>query len=294
MSEGADGSETTRRGHQPVGLVRRAGDSRPCGLCNNDKRLTKTHVPPQCAGNRGLVGRSTIVLQEGSAKRSRTLHGGLWVYGLCASCNLLQSLYDPAYCSLAQAMTPFWSRNLSTALPRRIETPQALIKPGAVARSVIIGFFGVNPNLHRVYPSLAAQLIERQESIELPDDFQLRFAIAKGRTARVAGSIGGYFAIGPRLNDEPIGCMSHGQVYFPPLAWQVVPRRLSLLDMQGWADVSSWLTYSPNDEATVQSLCPALPAVVHPLHHPAQWKSWLEMFSSEITEIVECEYLPDD
>lgn len=285
---------TSGNAHRPVGLVRRARDSHRCGLCGEESRLTKTHVPPQCAGNTGLVGRSTIVVHGGSAKRSRKLHGGLWVYGLCASCNLMQSVYDPSYCEFSKAMNPYWVKNRSTVLPRRIALPDDQIHPGSVARSILIGSFGVNPNLRRVYPDLAEQLLQRDKAILIPEDFQLRLAIARGGMARVTGAIGGYFAMGPRLNDEPIGCMTHALVYFPPLAWQVLPNRRSLLDLQDWADVSSWLAYDVNKQDTIRHLCSALPAVVHPLQHPVQWENWLELFSSETTEIVECDYLAGD
>jgi len=73
---------------RPVGLVRRGDTVTACGLCGTVARMTRTHLPPQCAGNEGLVSRVRLQTNHQSeTRRSRTLHGGMWVFGLCTSCN---------------------------------------------------------------------------------------------------------------------------------------------------------------------------------------------------------------
>jgi hypothetical protein len=60
-----------------------------CGLCGFRGRLSKTHVPPRCADNRGSVRRFQVVSDSnrmmGSSAR---MIGGIHFYGLCQSCNV--------------------------------------------------------------------------------------------------------------------------------------------------------------------------------------------------------------
>ena len=72
--------------------------------------LTRTHIPPQCAGNRGLVGRRHFILHGGRAQLSKRSPGDLYVYGLCASCNDLQSRLD-GYRELVAAVRHRWIRD---------------------------------------------------------------------------------------------------------------------------------------------------------------------------------------
>jgi hypothetical protein len=100
------------------------------------------------------------------------------------------------------------------------------------------------------------------------------------------------FLFGPRLNDLPLGFMNFAHMYFPPLAWQLASPQESLLDIQRWADVSRWLARDPQEVVSLNALCPTLPVVAHPSHHPREADHWVEMFSSEVTEIFEARKLP--
>ncbi|MEU8075932.1 hypothetical protein AB0B31_10820 [Catellatospora citrea] len=282
------------RGLQPVGLQRRSKDRVACGLCGVVDRMSRTHVPPQCAGNRDIVARSTLVSKDQVARQGHALNGGLYVYGLCAACNGLQSRYDRAYGELATALRGLWARSWLVRLPNMPSLPAADIRPGAVARSVLIGFFGVNPKLRELFPQLAASLIARDQAIILPRQMRLRLALARGPSARLGGPVGGMFLFGPRMNDRPLGFNNFAHLYFPPLAWQLTADEPSLLDVQRWAEVSEWLTRGADDVAALTALCPTLPVVAHPLHHPSQAEHWVEMFSGEITEIFEARGLPAD
>jgi hypothetical protein len=92
----------TRR---PAPLGRPNRNVGECGLCGRRGKLTKTHVPPQCAGNLGRVKRFTVVSDtEHRAAATTKRIGGVHFYGLCARCNGdLQGLYDGEYCKLAKA-----------------------------------------------------------------------------------------------------------------------------------------------------------------------------------------------
>jgi hypothetical protein len=267
----------------------------PCGLCGTETRLTKTHVPPQCAGNTGLVFRQFFLIGTGQIlRRGGRQIGGLHVYGLCQDCNGLQALYDGAYGEFAQALYPCWIRG-DLAIPGgRMEIPEQDIAPGAIARSVVIGMFGLNANLRELYPQLAISLCQRVDSIELPNDIQLRLALARGTTARVTGSMLGYGLL------TGVGFSTMAQVYFPPLAWQLaddcpssVLQKSSLLDRQGWADVSNWISYAPTHRRNLRSLARSLPAVVYPHHDQALASDWTELFADSITFILGCDEVPD-
>lgn len=286
---------------QSLGLDRRKHEQHACGLCGARTKLTRTHIPPQCAGNRGIVGRRRLVTIGGEAEITKRSPGGLYVYGLCAACNSLQSRYDTAYGKLADAVRPLWIRSWHFQTPGHLTLPGTEIQPGAVARSVLIGFLGLSPQLRVNFPSLAHQLLAGAPTVALPMKLRLRLALARGTTARVTGSMAGFIAVDHPPDEDAIGFSNVGQVYFPPLAWQLAPpepsallRRpsRSLLDRQGWADVTSWAQHLPEESFPLSALCRALPSVMHPRHHPATAEYWVEMFSSQITEILECDNVP--
>jgi hypothetical protein len=225
----------------------------------------------------------------------------LYVFGLCADCNSFQSRFDGAYGELAKHVRNLWIRDWRIGTAGRVPLPNDEIRPGAVARSVLVGFLGLSPQLRVNFPEIAQQLLVDAPSVRLPAKLRLRLALARGTMARVTGSMAGFIAIGHAPDEDPVGIVNVGQVYFPPLAWQLAPPEppallikpsRSLLDLQGWADVSSWLQYEPDVRRKLSSLCPTLPAVAHPRHHPAQAEWWVEMFSHKIIEILECDYLP--
>lgn len=135
--------------------------------------LTKTHVPPRSAGNTGLVSRrTTLTLSRGgtqTARHSLPRIGGIHFYGLCVSCNQLQNLYDSAYVDLVDIALP-WLRT-PLALPSGPREPTtAKIRPGAVARSVLIPMFGLNANLRHVAADVAAALHAETPSVTLPSN----------------------------------------------------------------------------------------------------------------------------
>jgi hypothetical protein len=286
---------------QTLGLNRRKREQHPCGLCGDRVKLTRTHIPPQCAGNRGLVGRRRLVVDGGQADLTKRSPGGLYVYGLCPSCNNLQSRFDAAYGELAGAVRPLWIRDARIRTAGKLPLPGDEIRPGAVARSMLIGFLGLSPQLRVNFPDLPLQLLAGAPAVILPMKLRLRLALARGTMARLTGSIVGFISVDHPPDEDAVGIANVGQVYFPPLAWQLAPPEpsallrkpsKSLLDQQGWADVTSWALHDPDERIALSTLCPALPAVVHPKHHPAQAEWWVEVLSSQITEIIECDNVP--
>jgi hypothetical protein len=80
-----------------LGMARNRSKSAICGACGQRKKLTKAHVPPQCAGNDKLVGRSLLINRQGHLTSGRKLFGGVFFYGLCEECNNFAGKYDEAY-----------------------------------------------------------------------------------------------------------------------------------------------------------------------------------------------------
>jgi hypothetical protein len=277
--------------HQVVGVDRRRRDRSPCGLCGNVGPLTKTHVPAQSAGNKGLVTRRVFVTDsqdgESTMKDGPPKIGGIHFYGLCADCNQLQNQYDSAYVELVDISLPWLNTPLILPTGPR-EPPRLTLRPGAAARSVLIPMFGLNTELRNTIPHVAEALLARDPVVSVRPGWKLRLAIAGGVRARVSGSVGGFEMFGRRLDGRPLGVLTMAQVHFPPLAWQLVPSDQSILDLEGWADVSRWLERPPDEEARFRDVSSALPVVELP-RHGKRGDLWTELFSDEITFIVESE-----
>jgi hypothetical protein len=277
-------SRSGRRAAEFVGLTRRKRDRAPCGLCGINSTLTKTHVPPQCAGNTGAnVKRVQVIIRNGPAEHSTPLDGGLHVYGLCRNCNALEAKYDSAYGELAKHVGRLWLPDLRTPVDRSA-LPQADVSPGQIIRSILIAFYGVDPDLRVKYPALARQLLSEACAIEPPADLRLHLALARGVTGLLTGPTVGFF--GRRIQGRDYGISNHAQVYLPPLAWQLTRRKssrppfLSLLDLERWRDVTAWLTEPVTARKSLNELCAELPMVIHPRHDPRYAENWNEMYSN--------------
>jgi hypothetical protein len=283
-------SHVQQTGSRVLGLINYHGEKRPCGICGVTKRMSRAHVPPQCAGNQMLVKRSRFMVNEHEVDVGRHDLGGIHLYGLCAECNTQAGQYDEAYGDFAAALRPNWVKSWQIQVPPLISTPSVTFDPGAVARSILLGMCATGPLIRRQWPDLPAQLASGTP-LEMPPELRLFLALARGRTARVAGPIAGFPVAGPIRHDSsgaPVGINAVASVYFPPLAWELIyPGETTLTDERR-ADVTGWTTFKPGDVQVLDALVPALPMVCHPWHDPARNEHWVELFSSEITPIIEC------
>lgn len=274
-----------------LGLVRQRRDKQPCGICGVKKLMSKAHVPPQCAGNQMLVKRYSLMAAKHEVDRGRQLDGGIHLYGLCADCNTKAGCFDGAYGQLADALRPLWAKSWQVELPPTIKMPRVAFDPGGAARSILLGMCATGPHIRRNWPDLPAE-IASGAPLELPPELRLHLALARGLTARVAGAIIGFHLLGPHMrrgkSGRQLAINAAASVYFPPLAWELIHPGESILPDDGWADVSSWTTIKPGETHLLNDLVPALPAVCHPWHHPTRNEHWVELFSSELTPIVEC------
>lgn len=273
------------RAPHPVGLVRRKGVA-PCGLCGEQRKLTKTHVPPQAAGNTGTVRRHLPVTSGGTVIKRLTYRGGLWVRGLCQRCNNFAGRYDGAYAQFANAVRQAIPAAHPVALPTHVSRfPDVTVRPAAVARSILIAMHALAPHLRQIHPAVAAALIAGDDEIELPRPLRLRLATTRSSFVAIAGPIGGVLLFHPtRPQGRALGVMSLASVYFAPLAWNLADESFSWLDMQAWADGTNWLTRSPGEEVPLRQLVRRLPEVQHPrVDAEAQHGGWMEFLSDEVT-----------
>lgn len=246
--------------------------------------MTRTHIPPQCAGNRHLVGRLSLLTSDDVVTRGTARSGGLHMYGLCAGCNGLQSEHDPAYGALAGAVRRCAPcSDLLTG--QRVAMPNTRIRPGMVARSTLIGMLALNPGLRAILPAAAQALLSRSDRVPI-EGHRLMLALSAGRTARVAGAMLGRYVMGEPARRGPIGWYSHAQAYFPPLAWHLTDTERGLLDRERWRDVSDWLLLPPDQVVRLDAAVPDLPVAVHPLHG-RHWEGWLEMHADSVCALLE-------
>ncbi len=274
---------------------------RACGLCGIHSKMTKAHVPPQCVGNDHLVGRSYMRTHNSKARMGRAVEGGLYVYGLCESCNNLGSRYEDAYKELTEILRPLRKKGLGIDYAAtQINLPASSFDPGSTARAIIIGAFGIAPTLRDRYPDLAAEIVDQQDILTVPSELRLRLGLARGTAARIGGMTSGFFGWGPWSHRDPDGTpesvMPFAEVFFPPLAWMVTDDRQPLLDRMGWGDGTKWLRARPGERENLRSTVPTLPYVSHPSHNELLRNRWIELHAGAeagITEIVECTQLPD-
>lgn len=255
--------------------------------------MTKAHVPPQCAGNTGLVTRASHMLDSGGmVSLGRREIGGIYYAGQCDTCNNIAGAdFDPAYGKMAAALNPLWAKASALMLPPVLRLPHVPIRPGAAARSIILGMCALTPVIRREMP--AQDLLDAHKTIVLPSGFRLFLALARGKTAWVSGTMSGSYVAGPRrvvdVDGTAITLHAIASVFFPPLAWQLVHRPGSvLLERDGWADISDWCAMTPQDVQFLDDLVPALPAVVHPRHQIGGDIHRADLLNDEMCPIIEC------
>jgi hypothetical protein len=166
--------------------------------------------------------------------------------------------------------------------------PDVDIDPGAIARSVLVGCFALDPNLRSLYPEVARALIDDAEGIELPAPMDLYLAVTRGPSARVTGSIAGFHLFGPEIDGRKVGIMTMAQIYFPPLAWQLADTPTSpLLAIEGWHRVTDWLTFPSAQWLPLGTFVKDLALVTDPRRPPRGLSDWVELLGEETTFVVE-------
>ena len=262
-----------------LGLDLQSKQARPCGVCGAHGSMTKAHVPPQSSGNTGLVTRRRIrSTGEGTLSPGPDNIGGIWVRGLCGTCNSLAGgRYDAAYAEFADDVLAWALRSSPTLVPNNV--PPVRVYPGPVSRSVLYGMYAISPHLRVLFPALAASLRDGEDSIALPVGMRLRMAIYLASQARVAGPIHAQKVLGGASSFE-----SFAEIFFPPFAWVLESDQGDQSALRAWADLSEWPLYGQDMSLDLRLLVGHVPTVSHPL---ADSDSWIQMFSDQITPMVE-------
>ncbi len=271
-----------------------------CGVCGVDGVRTKTHIPPRAAGNRSdLAMRRGWLTSDNHLSFGRPLSGGIWLFGLCASCNHIAGRFDAAYRDLAELVRPGVPAKVLTTADYRWRATSGNIQPGAIARSVLAGMFALNPSLRERFVNIATMLADQDsEPAPLPDDVRLRLAAFGGFRARVTGSFDGwYLRVGG--NQRSDGVNTAASVSFRPLAWYLaypdVPDEppnvfAPLIDIERWADVSHWVAADPEGVVPLGAeLESGLPVVDLPDRHPHDGWRWTWLLNDTICPIIDAD-----
>jgi hypothetical protein len=283
-------SRVQQRGSRVLGLINYHGEKLPCGICGVKKPMSRSHVPPQCAGNEMLVKRYRLMVDKHEVDAGRQDLGGIHLYGLCADCNTQAGQYDEAYGDFADRLCMPGLKSRQLHLPPLITLPSVPFDPGAVVRSILLGMCATEPHISKHWPDFPTQLVSGSP-VTMPPELRLFLALTRGATARVAGPISGFAAVGTLRRDAsgtPVGINAAASVYFPPMAWELIHPGETKLTDDRWLDVSSWTTIKPGDIRVVSELVPALPAICQPWHDPRGDGDWVELLSTEICPIIEC------
>lgn len=262
---------------------------RPCGLCGTVRRLTRAHMPPQCAGNGNQVERARDVARLGVRQPGRWDSGGVWVRGLCEGCNGLSSRkYDQAYADFAAAVST--ALRARTLLLTPSDVPPVSVAPGLVARCVLIGMFAIHPRLRLIAPELARDLLNRELPLRWPSGVSLTVAHTTGRDAILASGIGRARVVVSRETH-----FSFADIAFPPLMWSLGPHNGDSPTTAGWGDASSWAHYS--DDVTgvdLRNLLSRFPTAIHPhFRNPEEWVEIMADHKSETPSVTVLGRLPN-
>lgn len=256
--------------------------------------MTRAHVPPQCAGNTDAASRARWMLNQDTktVTLGRPEIGGIHFLGQCGSCNSAAGTnFDPAYGFFADELRPLWLASLTYPAQERIALPPIRFAPGAVARSIVLGMCSSTSLIRKNWPQVDS-LLDSNASIQLPAGWQLFLALTRGKTAWVAGGIGGTYLHGPRTRRSatggPLTLMSMASVFFPPLAWQLVTNGAEFLVDDGWADVSEWLALPTRNTYDIRDFVTDLPMVKHPRHLPNGDREWIDFTQADVTSVIEC------
>ena len=283
-----------------MGKVDRIGSAmdskapRPCGLCGDYRKLSRTHVPPQVAGNNHTVERAPDVIDDSGGHRIRRpgtwKAGGMLVRGLCEPCNQLAGrMYDQAYADFARDV-----RRLTTAAARQFavvpgEAPGIQFAPGLIARCVMFGMFAINPRLRTIVPGLADDLLHEDPPgsgpIRWPDQLTLRAGRVHPYRRRTAVLSSGIFSM--RVLTERVTHFSFGDIVFDPLVWSLVPpvggperAQLGPAITEQLTDASDWIHFGPDRTSVdLRSLTRTFPALMHPAFTDRD--DWVELHGSE-------------
>lgn len=235
-------------GFRPLGQhgVKKFG---ACGLCGNVGLRSRTHVPPEAAGNNqpsATIGTRTengvSVIEPG-----RRRDGGSAGWFLCESCNGITGGYDEEFIRWWKMLVMDWPNIQSRKSGDTRVGAFPAGKPGSFIRSVLGGMFAFNPSLLPRYQEVAAAILSGEPGA-LPPELCLLMSHYRGDVRYVLGQ----FSIirtprnGDSLYAESVALDLQGEWAWPPF-------HLALTNASGvrrWPqamNISAWLGDRPAD-----------------------------------------------
>lgn len=264
-----------------IGTPLAAGSPRPCGLCGDTRKLTKTHVPPRTAGNTSTVERaSDLLTPEGRRRPGRWNRGGLWVRGLCEDCNQLAGRrYDEAYGDFARALgIAARARNRGFQFPSS-HAPFVRLAPGLVSRCILIGMFAIHPRLRQIFPILADDLRAEEPTLRWPDSVHLR--VGQHHESRALLTSGIFMA---RVLGHRTQHFTFSDIAFAPLVWSLVPDVKEAQPVDQLADASEWPNYSSErTRVDLRHIVRRFPPFLHPAFQATR-DQWIELMGEAGTD----------
>lgn len=258
--------------------------ARPCGLCGEVRKPTRSHVPPQTAGNSHSVQRAADVIDETQVRKpGRYTEGGMWVRGLCADCNGRAGRnYDLPYADFAHAVMRFLRMTSRNFWVSSGDVPAVPVAPGLVVRSVLYGMFAVHPRLRLIFPELAGDLVVDRPLPRWPDQVQLRVAVSSGRGCLLSSGVFMASVVGPTAGQQHF---TFAEIVFPPFAWALVPTDTGAQVSASWADASEWVRYGPDrNRVDLRDLTRVLPGWKHPRLTVGRNEDWVELHGPDGTD----------
>jgi len=266
-----------------IGTTLVGKDARPCGLCGEVRKPTRSHVPPQAAGNTTKVRRAADILDEKRVRRpGRSREGGMWVRGLCEECNNRAGRkYDLPYADFAHAVLRFL-RMTNSGLWTPTAVPAVRVAPGLVARSVLSGMFAIHPRLRIIFPELAHDLSAGRALLRWRDRVQLRLALTGGPGCVLSSGVFMARVLGPTAGRHHF---TFSEIVFPPFAWALVPTDTGAQVSASWADASEWVRYGPDrTNVDLRNLTRVLPWWTHPRLAAGGHDDWVELHGEKGTD----------
>jgi len=214
----------------------------PCALCGKVTKLTKTHVPPKAAFNKGL-GRRAMVDGGNNLVLDRGKGGGLSPYGHCEECRAATSPWDDEYIlwvkSLAEVIVT--SEAVDTRPVLRLGAREA--RPGRFARAALAGMAVLAEGMYATHPVFTESI---RTGAPLTADTGIRFLVGvtpREERAEISGGHGGLLASVPL--DGSVKVPEPRKTLSAMVQW--VPFSLVLVDTESapsypHVDCTSWLS----------------------------------------------------
>lgn len=247
-----------QEGFRPTGGRAKGGR---CALCGAQAKLTKAHVPPKAAFNKGSFS------WGGTTGDSRLTHGrprlgGASLYAHCEPCRASTSPWDDEYIRWAYSFANVLLNSQWKGQRTQVEGTLSEVRPGRFIRSALAGMTALAPKLIDSHPGLIRAVREGVPSPP-PEDIRFLMAVAPdGAAAIVEGAHEG-LAVQMSLTQDGSGRRMTATVptisavmHFPPFSLLLADRQL--VRSLPHVDCTEWLQLGVEDLADVQVVFPVV------------------------------------